>query len=465
MSITKIHARQIFDSRGNPTVEVDLYTEKGRFRAAVPSGASTGIHEAVELRDGDKTSYVGKGVSKAVANVNDIIAPELIKSEIDDFLIKLDGTANKGKLGANAILGNKLAFQEFMLLPTGASSFTEAMKLVPKLTHLEKAVNVGDEGGFAPNVSGAEESLELLSEAIKKAGMASTTWTSKTPTLTLPNGLPVFELADLYFGYIEKYPIISVEDPFDQDDWEAWTHFTKQSGIQIVGDDLTVTNPLRIKTAIEKKACNGLLLKVNQIGTVSESIQRMARTEGSGAYFAGDKGLSAGLTPPALHKKLPPGLPQVRAHTNQVFIVLASMAVCGKETGNDTSVEWSKSVSLISKSELAFGRVSSAWKRHFVIVISMTLFDRSLIRLLHRRLSITRSLIIKHLLHTDHRRLNGRYGCVLLLGPLISHFWYPEVCNSIYLKVHKVHELELELGDTTSCNVAIFKLHVEFLSI
>jgi len=236
MSITRIHARQIFDSRGNPTVEVDLYTEKGRFRAAVPSGASTGIHEAVELRDGDKTHYVGKGVSKAVANVNNIIAPELIGSglkvtaqkDIDDFLIKLDGTPNKGKLGANAILsvsiavaeaaavekgvplyqhlaelagvkppyvlptpafnvinggshaGNKLAFQEFMLLPVGASSFTEAMRIGTETYHTLKkvisdkygidAVNVGDEGGFAPNVSGADESLELLSEAIKKAG-------------------------------------------------------------------------------------------------------------------------------------------------------------------------------------------------------------------------------------------------------------------------------------------------------
>ncbi|KAF9260831.1 enolase [Marasmius fiardii PR-910] len=444
MSITKIHARQIFDSRGNPTVEVDVFTAKGRFRAAVPSGASTGVHEAVELRDGDKNNYVGKGVAKAVSNVNNIIAPELIKAglpvtsqkDIDDFLIKLDGTSNKGKLGANAILGvsiavaeaaaaekgvplyqhfadlagvkppfvlptpafnvinggshagNKLAFQEFMLLPTGATSFTEAMKIGTETYHTLKkvisakygidAVNVGDEGGFAPNVSGADESLELLTEAIKKAGYegkikialdvaSSEFYKDGKYDLDFKNAnsdptkwITGIELAELYLKYVEKYPIVSIEDPFDQDDWEAWTHFTKKSGIQIVGDDLTVTNPTRIKTAIEKKACNGLLLKVNQIGTISESIQaaQLAQSDGwgvmishrsgetentiiadlsvalgvgqiktgaparservakynallrieeelaqSGATYAGDKGLSAGLTPPALIKK------------------------------------------------------------------------------------------------------------------------------------------------------------------
>ncbi|EIN12846.1 enolase [Punctularia strigosozonata HHB-11173 SS5] len=443
MSISKIHARQIFDSRGNPTVEVDLYTSKGRFRGSVPSGASTGVHEAVELRDGDKSAYVGKGVSKAVSNVNDIIAPALIKSglsvlqqkEIDDFLIKLDGTPNKGKLGANAILGvsivvaeaaaaekgvplyqhladlagvkppftlptpafnvinggshagNKLAFQEFMLLPTGASSFTEAMKIGTETYHTLKkvitakygidAANVGDEGGFAPNVSGAEESLELLSEAIKKAGyegkikialdVASSEFYKdgkydldfKNPNSDASKWITGKELANLYLSYIEKYPIVSIEDPFDQDDWEAWSHFTANSSIQIVGDDLTVTNVLRIKTAIEKKACNGLLLKINQIGTISESIQaaqlaqsdgwgvmvshRSGETEntviadlvvalgvgqiktgaparservakynallrieeelGSSAKYAGESGFSAGLTPPAILKK------------------------------------------------------------------------------------------------------------------------------------------------------------------
>jgi len=372
MSISKIYARQIFDSRGNPTVEVDVHTQKGTYRAAVPSGASTGIHEAVELRDGAKNEYVGKGVLKAVANVNDIIAPALIESgitvtqqkEIDDLLIKLDGTPNKGKLGANAILGvsmavaraaagekgvplykhladlagvkppfvlpcpcfnvinggshagNKLAFQEFMLCPTGATSFTEAMKIGTETYHTLKkvinakygidATNVGDEGGFAPNVSGAEESLELLAEAIKKAGyegkihialdVASSEFYKdgkydldfKNPNSDPTKWLTGQELAETYLGYIKKYPIISVEDPFDQDDWEAWQHIIKNVEIQIVGDDLTVTNPLRIKTAIEKKACNGLLLKVNQIGTISESIQaaQLCQSDGWGVMVS-----------------------------------------------------------------------------------------------------------------------------------------------------------------------------------
>ncbi|KIO27928.1 hypothetical protein M407DRAFT_243206 [Tulasnella calospora MUT 4182] len=447
MSISKIHARQIFDSRGNPTVEVDLYTQKGRFRAAVPSGASTGVHEAVELRDGDKANYVGKGVAKAVENVNDIIAPALIDSglvvtsqkEIDDFLIKLDGTPNKGKLGANAILGvsmavaeagagekdiplyqhlaalagvkppyvlptpcfnvinggshagNKLPFQEFMICPTGAATFTEAMKIGTETYHALKAVikkkygidatNVGDEGGFAPNVSGAEESLELLVEAIEKAGytgkvkialdVASSEFYEKADDdknydLNFKyadkegsHKITGKELADLYRGYVEKYPIISIEDPFEQDDWQEWSDLVANTAIQVVGDDLTVTNPLRIATAIDKKACNGLLLKVNQIGTVSESIQaaqlcqsdgwgvmvshRSGETEntfiadlvvalgvgqiktgaparservakynqllrieeeiGADAVYAGEKGFSAGKTAPALQKK------------------------------------------------------------------------------------------------------------------------------------------------------------------
>jgi len=346
----------IIDSRGNPTVEVDLFTEKGRFRAAVPSGASTGVHEAVELRDGGDR-WVGKGVSKAVANVNDVIAPELIKSglsvtsqkEIDDFLIKLDGSPNKGKLGANAVLGvsiavakagaaekglelyqhlsalantkepyilpapamnvinggshagNSLAFQEFMIVPTGAKTFTESMQIGTEVYHnLKKvikakygidATNVGDEGGFAPNVRSADEALDLLMEAIQKAGyegrvnisldVASSEFYKdgkydldfKNPNSDPSKWLTGAELAEIYKGYIAKYPIASIEDPFDQDDWEAWSVLRASAGITIIGDDLTVTNPLRIKTAIEKKSCNGLLLKINQIGTISESIQ------------------------------------------------------------------------------------------------------------------------------------------------------------------------------------------------
>ena len=356
MSVQKLNARMIIDSRGNPTVEVDLFTEKGRFRAAVPSGASTGVHEAVELRDGGDR-WVGKGVSKAVANVNDVIAPELIKSglsvtsqkEIDDFLIKLDGSPNKGKLGANAVLGvsiavakagaaekglelyqhlsalantkepyilpapamnvinggshagNSLAFQEFMIVPTGAKTFTESMQIGTEVYHnLKKvikakygidATNVGDEGGFAPNVRSADEALDLLMEAIQKAGyegrvnisldVASSEFYKdgkydldfKNPNSDPSKGLTGAELAEIYKGYIAKYPIASIEDPFDQDDWEAWSVLRASAGITIIGDDLTVTNPLRIKTAIEKKSCNGLLLKINQIGTISESIQ------------------------------------------------------------------------------------------------------------------------------------------------------------------------------------------------
>ncbi|OBZ68487.1 Enolase [Grifola frondosa] len=373
MSVSKVFARQIFDSRGNPTVEVDLYTKKGLFRASVPSGASTGTHEAVELRDDDKSQYLGKGVSKAVANVVDIIGPALIKSklkvthqkDIDDFLIQLDGTPNKGKLGANAILGvsvaaamagaaergvplyahlahlagvhtpyvlptpslnvinggkhagNRLAFQEFMILPIGATSFVEAMKMATETYHTLKkvisakygidAVNVGDEGGFAPNVSGADEALELLSEAIKKAGyegrvkigfdVASSEFFKdgkydldfKNPNSDPSKWITGVQLAEVYRGYLEKYPIVFIEDPFAEDDWEAWAHFMKHGvDVEIIADDLTVTNPLRIKRAVEENSCNGLLIKLNQIGTVSETIQaaQLAQSAGWGVMVS-----------------------------------------------------------------------------------------------------------------------------------------------------------------------------------
>ncbi|KAJ2372417.1 phosphopyruvate hydratase [Coemansia sp. RSA 2607] len=359
MAITRIHARQIFDSRGNPTIEVDLTTDKGLFRAAVPSGASTGVHEALELRDGG-AAYMGKGVQKAVENVNNEIAPALIEANIpvedqqaiDDFMLKLDGTPNKSKLGANAILGvslaaakagaahkgvplyqhfrdlsgrsnekfvlpvpsfnvinggehagNKLAMQEFMILPTGAESFTEAMRIGSEVYHNLKnvikakygqdAVNVGDEGGFAPNIQSSEEGLDLLVSAIEKAGYtgkveigmdaaASEFYKDGKYDLDFKSAdsdeskfLSSKELADVYASYAEKYPVITVEDPFDQDDWEAYQHLQSTLGqkIQIVGDDLLVTNPSRIEVGIEKKSCNALLLKVNQIGTVTESIK------------------------------------------------------------------------------------------------------------------------------------------------------------------------------------------------
>lgn len=354
MSISKIHARQIFDSRGNPTVEVDLHTDQGMFRAAVPSGASTGIYEAVELRDGG-SAYHKKGVSKAVSNVNDIIAPAMLQKgfdvtqqkEIDDFMIQLDGTDNKGKLGANAILGvslavckagaskkgkplyqyiaelagkstvilpvpafnvinggshagNALAMQEFMILPTGASSFTEAMRMGSETYHHLKAVikkkygqdacNVGDEGGFAPNILDNFEALNLLMEAIDKAGytgkiqigmdVAASEFCKdgkydlnfKDKASDPSTYLSSDKLADVYKDMVAEYPIVSIEDAFDQDDWSAWSALTADVNIQIVGDDLTVTNPKRVQQAVDQKACNCLLLKVNQIGSVTEAI-------------------------------------------------------------------------------------------------------------------------------------------------------------------------------------------------
>ncbi|KAI8092305.1 enolase [Gilbertella persicaria] len=366
MSVTRVHARQIFDSRGNPTVEVEVTTAKGVFRADVPSGASTGIHEALELRDQIKSDYLGKGVLKAVENVTQIIGPELVKSglnvvdqkAIDHFLLELDGTSNKSKLGANAILGvslavakagaaekevplyvhfadlagskkpfvlpvpsfnvinggshagNKLAMQEFMIMPTGASSFSEAMKIGTEVYHTLKSVikskygqdatNVGDEGGFAPNIQDNREGLELLVTAIEKAGYtgkvkiamdcaASEFYVDgkydldfKNPNSNPEERLTGQQLAELYTSFAEKYPIVSIEDAFDQDDWNNWAHLLKNSDIQLVGDDLTVTNPKRIATAIEKKACNALLLKVNQIGTVTESIQAALDSQAAG---------------------------------------------------------------------------------------------------------------------------------------------------------------------------------------
>jgi len=371
MSITKVLARSIYDSRGNPTVEVDIHTAKGLFRAAVPSGASTGIHEALELRDNIKSEFMGKGVNQAVKNVNEIIAPALIaqnfnvtdQRKIDEFMLNLDGTKNKSKFGANAILGvsmavckagaaergvplyrhiadlaghkeiimpvpafnvinggshagNKLAMQEFMILPTGATTFTEAMKMGSEIYHNLKAVikgkygldacNVGDEGGFAPNIQDNMEGLELLRVAIEKAGYtgkvqigmdvaASEFYAEGNYNLDFkskqPNPASIVTpdaLAGIYQEMISKYPIVSIEDAFEQDDWDAWTKFHSNVSIQLVGDDLTVTNTERIKLAIEKKACNCLLLKVNQIGSVTESIDscKLAQSNGWGVMVS-----------------------------------------------------------------------------------------------------------------------------------------------------------------------------------
>ncbi|KAJ0262166.1 Bifunctional enolase 2/transcriptional activator [Hirschfeldia incana] len=371
-TITAVKARQIFDSRGNPTVEVDIHTSSGvKVTAAVPSGASTGIYEALELRDGG-SDYLGKGVSKAVGNVNSIIGPALIgkdptqQTAIDNFMVhELDGTQNewgwcKQKLGANAILavslavckagavvsgiplykhianlagnpkivlpvpafnvinggshaGNKLAMQEFMILPVGAASFKEAMKMGVEVYHHLKSVikkkygqdatNVGDEGGFAPNIQENKEGLELLKTAIEKAGytgkvvigmdVAASEFYSSDKTYDLNfkeennNGKAKISgdaLKDLYKSFVAEYPIVSIEDPFDQDDWEHYAKMTAECGdnVQIVGDDLLVTNPKRVAKAIAEKSCNALLLKVNQIGSVTESIEAVKMSKRAG---------------------------------------------------------------------------------------------------------------------------------------------------------------------------------------
>lgn len=355
MGVFKIHARSIYDSRGNPTVEVEVTTETGVHRASVPSGASTGIHEALELRD-NGSSWSGKGVTLAVSNVNDIIAPSLLSSSIDlkdqrsidKFLNDLDGTSNKSRLGANAILGvsiaickaaaaekgvplyrhladivgikepyilpvpffnvlnggshagGRLAFQEFMILPTSAVTFREAMqqgsevysalKRLSKKKYGQSAGNVGDEGGVAPDIQTADEALDLIVTAIEEAGYtgkikialdvaASEFYKNgkydldfKNPESDLSQHKTSKELAEIYLDLSKKYPIVSIEDPFDQDDWDAWIYLSKHATFQIVGDDLTVTNVSRINEAVDKKACNCLLLKINQIGTISESI-------------------------------------------------------------------------------------------------------------------------------------------------------------------------------------------------
>nr|CAD2176566.1 unnamed protein product [Meloidogyne enterolobii] len=373
MSIKRVHAHYIYDSRGNPTVAVDLETDKGLFQAAVPSGASTGIYEALELRDGDKAVHHGKGVLKAVDNVNSKIAPALIaknfnvtdQAAVDKFLIELDGTDNKGNFGANAILGvslavckagavhkgvplykyiaelagiqkvilpvpafnminggshagNKLAMQEFMVLPVGAKNFKEAMQIGSEIYHhLKKVIHkrygldataVGDEGGFAPNILDNNEGLDLLLEAFKASGhadkvvigmdvAASEFYKSdakkydldfKNPNSDQTKWLTGDQLADVYKSFITKYNVKSIEDAFDQDDWDNWSKLLSQTDIQLVGDDLTVTNPKRIKQAVEKKACNCLLLKVNQIGTVTESIEAatLARSNGWGVMVS-----------------------------------------------------------------------------------------------------------------------------------------------------------------------------------
>lgn len=355
--IVEIYAREVLDSRGNPTVEVEVTTENGTVGSAiVPSGASTGVHEAVELRDGDKTRYLGKGTLNAVNNVNEIIAEELIGFDvfdqvgIDRALIQIDGTENKTKLGANAILGvsmavaraaaiesdtplyeyiggvnaktlpvpmmnilnggehadNNVDIQEFMVMPAGACSFKEALRMGTEVFHNLKSVlkskgyntAVGDEGGFAPNLNSNEEALKTIMEAIKKAGYVA----GKDIFLALDvassemyeNGKYNFkgegkiysseELVNYYCDLVEKYPIISIEDGLSEDDWDGWKLLTEKIGnkVQLVGDDLFVTNYSRLNTGIEKGIANSILIKLNQIGTITETLDaiELAKTHG-----------------------------------------------------------------------------------------------------------------------------------------------------------------------------------------
>ncbi|MBZ4188421.1 phosphopyruvate hydratase [Niabella beijingensis] len=358
--ISEIFARQILDSRGNPTIEVDVLTDEGALgRAAVPSGASTGIHEAVELRDGDKKKYLGKGTLKAVKNVNNTIAPALLgydvadQTGIDQLMIELDGTPNKGKLGANALLAvsmaaakaaaeeaglplyryvggtnaktlpipmmnilnggahadNKIDFQEFMVMPIGASTFSEGLRWGVEIFHALKSVlkkkgfstNVGDEGGFAPNIQSNEEAIETVLAAIDAAGYKagsqiviamdaanSELWDAKKKKYVFhkSSGKAVSsdELVKFWESWVKQYPIASIEDGMAEDDWKGWASLTQAVGdkCQLVGDDLFVTNVTRLQQGIDKSIANGLLVKVNQIGTITETINAVTLAQHNG---------------------------------------------------------------------------------------------------------------------------------------------------------------------------------------
>ncbi|HPH36222.1 MAG TPA: phosphopyruvate hydratase [Sediminibacterium sp.] len=358
--IIDVHARQILDSRGNPTVEVDVLTDDGALgRAAVPSGASTGIHEAVELRDNDKKKYVGKGVLKAVKNVNTAIADAIVgmdvteQAAIDQAMIDLDGTPNKAKLGANAILAvsmavakaaadeaslplyryvggtnaktlpipmmnilnggahadNKIDFQEFMIMPVGAPSFSEGLRWGVEIFHTLKGVlkkkgystNVGDEGGFAPNIQSNEEAIETVLESIQAAGYKtgsqiviamdaanSELWDAKKKKYVFHKSsgkvMSSDELVKFWEKWVKQYPIVSIEDGMAEDDWNGWKALTQAVGTkcQLVGDDLFVTNVERIQQGVDKHIANGLLVKVNQIGTITETINAVTLAQHNG---------------------------------------------------------------------------------------------------------------------------------------------------------------------------------------
>ena len=356
--ITDIYAREVLDSRGNPTVEVEVYTEEGAFgRGIVPSGASTGEHEAVELRDGDNNRYQGKGVQQAVSNVNNLIAKEIVgydvtdQRSIDERMIALDGTKNKGKLGANAILGvsiavaraaadelqeplynylggfnahilptpmmnvlnggkhanNKVDFQEFMIMPIGAPSITEAIRYGSETFHALKDIlndrgystAVGDEGGFAPDLNSNEEPFEILVEAIQKAGYqpgkdiaiafdcaASEFFDTDKHKYVLSDGTEYSteEFIDLLDKIVDKYPIVSIEDPIDENEWADWQLITQRMGnkVQLVGDDLFVTNTEYISKGIQEHVANAVLIKLNQIGTLTETMDAIKMAQNAG---------------------------------------------------------------------------------------------------------------------------------------------------------------------------------------
>jgi enolase len=358
--ISEIFARQILDSRGNPTVEVDVVTDEGALgRAAVPSGASTGIHEAVELRDGDKKKYLGKGVLKAVKNINEILAPALLgydvadQTGIDQMMINLDGTPNKGKLGANALLAismavakaaaeesslplfryiggtnaktlpipmmnilnggahadNKIDFQEFMVMPVGAPTFSEGLRWGVEIFHALKSVlkkkgystNVGDEGGFAPDIQSNEEAIDTVMIAIEAAGFKAGTQVSiamdpavsemydsakKVYHFHKSDGkkLSSEKMVDFWANWVKNYPIVSIEDGMAEDDWKGWKLLTDKVGgkIQLVGDDLFVTNVIRLQQGIDTGVGNALLVKVNQIGTITETINAVTLAQHNG---------------------------------------------------------------------------------------------------------------------------------------------------------------------------------------
>jgi enolase len=358
--ITDVYAREVLDSRGNPTIEVEVYTESGAYgRAMVPSGASTGEHEAVELRDGDKKRYLGKGVLKAVDNVNELIAPEIIgldctqQSFIDHLMIELDGTPNKAKLGANAILGvsmavaraaadyaglplyvylggfnarelpvpmmniinggshadNNVDFQEFMIMPVGFKTFSDSLRCGVEVFHgLKKVLSskgyntaVGDEGGFAPNLKSNEEAIQVILEAIEAAGykagsqvqiamdVASSEFYNKETKKYVLAGeggksFTAQELVGFYKELVNKYPIVSIEDGLDENDWDGWKYMTKELGqkVQLVGDDLLVTNTKRLAKAIDQGIANSILVKVNQIGTLTETFEAVEMAKRAG---------------------------------------------------------------------------------------------------------------------------------------------------------------------------------------